>query len=61
MINPSDLLSMRITELLDRKRAIEERVLQTNRMESDHNWLVDAVELLLRIELERHGDPNANR
>jgi hypothetical protein len=42
-----------IMAMLARKREIEQRILQTNRMESDHNWLVDAVELLLQIELKR--------
>ena len=41
-------IRQQLVELLTRKQEIALRVLQTNRMESDYNWLVDAVELLLR-------------
>jgi hypothetical protein len=49
-------LNQRIAAMLVRKREIEDRILQTNRMESDHHWLIDAVELLLQIELERERE-----
>jgi hypothetical protein len=47
--------TQQIMAMLARKQQIVERIIQTNRMESDHQWLVDAVELLLRIELERQS------
>jgi hypothetical protein len=37
-----------INNLLAQKQEIDDRVMQTNRMETDHRWMVDAVELLLR-------------
>jgi hypothetical protein len=47
-------IGLRVVALLERKREIADRIMQTNRMESDHGWLMDAVELLLRLELLRH-------
>ena len=45
-----------ITTMLARKRVIDDRNLQTNNMESYDRWVVDAVALLLIIELERQAD-----
>jgi hypothetical protein len=54
---PRSLATVTIIEMLKstlaRKREIDARVLQTNNMESTHRWMVNAVELLLKIELER--------
>ena len=42
------IIEKQIGHLLDRRLEIEERVIQTNRTQSDHEWMLDAVELLLR-------------
>jgi hypothetical protein len=42
---------------LERKRRIDDSNANTNNMASYDRWLVDAVELLLQIELERRGNP----
>lgn len=39
--------------MLARKEAIDNRNQSANNMETYTRWIVDAVELLLRVELER--------
>jgi hypothetical protein len=42
-----------ITAMLTRKRELDLTVLEMDDDLSDRDWLIDAVELLLKIELER--------
>jgi hypothetical protein len=46
-----------IISTLERKRRIDRDNASANNMASYDRWLVDAVELLLQIELERRGNP----
>ena len=47
--------TQQIMVVLARKQQIDQRKSLNNNMESYNQWLVDAVELLLRIELERQS------
>jgi len=46
-----------VVSALERKRRIDRDNATTNNMASYDRWLVDAVELLLQIELERRSNP----
>lgn len=47
-------IGLRVVALLERKRDIDFRNVNTNNMETYDRWLIDAVELMLRLELMRN-------
>ena len=51
----------KVTELLERKQQLDRLHAQTNNMSGYDEFIVEALELLLRLALERASSPQPKR